>query len=143
MKKHLTATDLFNYAKCSHRPYMDIHGDQSLKVEIHPLVKLLWESGVQYEAKVIESLKKDNPDKSFAEIVKNQWEELPKRFSGIELNEFIIMPNHVHGILITQTEPVGAPLAGALMDLAPAFRAPARGAPHMDDLFVNRKSDLL
>lgn len=72
MKFHLTATDLFNYAKCSHRPYMDFHGDQSLKVEIHPLVKLLWESGVQYEAKVIESLKKDNPDKTFAEIAPNE-----------------------------------------------------------------------
>ncbi len=51
---------------------MDFHGDQNLKVEIHPLVKLLWESGVQYEAKVIESLKKDNPDKSFAEIDPNK-----------------------------------------------------------------------
>lgn len=69
---YLTATDLFNYAKCSHRPYMDFHGDQSLKVEIHPLVKLLWESGVQYEAKMMESFKKDNPDKSFAEIAPNQ-----------------------------------------------------------------------
>ncbi len=69
---YLTATDLFNYAKCSHRPFMDFHGDQSLKIEIHPLVKLLWESGVQYETKVIESLKKDNSDKSFAEIAPNE-----------------------------------------------------------------------
>ena len=68
MKSHLTATDLFNYAKCQHRPYMDFYGDQSFKVEIHPLVKLLWESGVQYEAKVIESLKAQNPDKKFVEI---------------------------------------------------------------------------
>ncbi len=66
--QYLTASDLFNYAKCSQRPFQDLHADPNLKVEIHPLVKLLWESGVQYEAKVIASLKKDNPDKSFAEI---------------------------------------------------------------------------
>lgn len=43
------------------------------------------------------------------EIVKRQWEELPQRFLGLILGEFIIMPNHIHGILI-----VGAGLAPAL-----------------------------
>ena len=28
------------------------------------------------------------------------WKEIPKRFNNILLDEFIIMPNHVHGILI-------------------------------------------
>ena len=72
MNPHITATDLFNYAKCAHRPYMDFTADPKLKVEIHPLVKLLWESGVQYESKVIESLKSSHPDKSFVEIGKGQ-----------------------------------------------------------------------
>jgi len=48
----------------------------------------------------------------------SQWHELPNRFSGIQLDAFVVMPNHIHGILCinpvpTSTNPVGAPLAGA------------------------------
>ncbi|MCD4812266.1 hypothetical protein K8S19_01020 [bacterium] len=28
------------------------------------------------------------------------WNELVSRFSGIELDEYVIMPNHFHGIII-------------------------------------------
>ena len=34
------------------------------------------------------------------EIVRSEWIKLPKRFSNVLLDEFIIMPNHVHGIII-------------------------------------------
>lgn len=34
------------------------------------------------------------------EIAHYQWLQLPQRFSNIELDAFIIMPNHIHGILI-------------------------------------------
>ncbi|MBI2354681.1 MAG: hypothetical protein HYV06_06595 [Deltaproteobacteria bacterium] len=43
-------------------------------------------------------------------MVKSVWSGLPERFSGIELDSFVIMPNHVHCILFL----VGAPLVGAL-----------------------------
>lgn len=33
-------------------------------------------------------------------IVQGFWSEIPKHFPFITLGEFIIMPNHVHGILI-------------------------------------------
>jgi putative transposase len=36
----------------------------------------------------------------FGEIAKREWERLPKQFKHIELGAFIIMPNHVHGIII-------------------------------------------
>lgn len=64
-KNHITATDLYNFKKCAYRPFMDYNGDPSLKIEIHPLVKLLWESGVQYEAKVIDAYRKDHPELTF------------------------------------------------------------------------------
>ena len=32
-------------------------------------------------------------------IVQNQWNELQKRFQEIELDEFVIIPNHIHGII--------------------------------------------
>jgi REP element-mobilizing transposase RayT len=53
------------------------------------------------------------------EIVRQQWEELPQRFPDLTLDEFIIMPNHIHGVFI-----VGAGLAPAL-----SYRATARVAP--------------
>ena len=34
------------------------------------------------------------------QIVKSAWEELPARFPSARLDAFIVMPNHVHGIII-------------------------------------------
>src|SRR5688572_14069023 len=34
------------------------------------------------------------------QIVRSVWECLPTRFPSIELDAFVIMPNHVHGIII-------------------------------------------
>lgn len=31
--------------------------------------------------------------------VENAWKELPERFKNIKLGDFIIMPNHMHGII--------------------------------------------
>jgi putative transposase len=36
----------------------------------------------------------------FGQIAKQQWEKLPCQFHNIELSTFIIMPNHVHGIIM-------------------------------------------
>jgi putative transposase len=32
-------------------------------------------------------------------MIKTEWLALPKRFANIELHEFVVMPNHFHGIL--------------------------------------------
>jgi REP element-mobilizing transposase RayT len=29
-----------------------------------------------------------------------QWKQIPQRFENVELNEFVIMPNHIHGIIV-------------------------------------------
>ena len=34
------------------------------------------------------------------EIVRSVWMELPTRFSAVTLDEYVIMPNHIHGILL-------------------------------------------
>ena len=47
------------------------------------------------------------------EMVAQQWHDLIHRFNQIELHEFIVMPNHCHGIIeIT----VGVPLVGTPID---------------------------
>ena len=40
------------------------------------------------------------------------WESLPQRFPGIEMDAFVVMPNHIHGIIIVgaQDNSVGVPL---------------------------------
>ena len=52
-------------------------------------------------------------------MIQDQWQQLPCRFNEILLDEFIVMPNHFHGIIkIIRTlnnvsDLVGAPLVGA------------------------------
>ncbi|MCK9328141.1 MAG: hypothetical protein M0P69_21775 [Bacteroidales bacterium] len=33
-------------------------------------------------------------------IAQNYWNQIPKHFPFVQLNEFVVMPNHVHGIII-------------------------------------------
>ncbi len=35
----------------------------------------------------------------YGEIVQKWWEEIPVHFSNVETGAFVIMPNHVHGII--------------------------------------------
>ena len=36
------------------------------------------------------------------------WEELPERFAGIKMDYFVVMPNHLHGIVVLSRSPTGA-----------------------------------
>lgn len=56
--------------------------------------------------------------------VASEWRALPSRFCGVILDEFIVMPNHIHGILIidcadgndkNQGAASGAPTLGAII----------------------------
>ncbi len=38
-------------------------------------------------------------------IVQECWDEIPTHFPNIQLDEFIVMPDHVHGIIIIDTDP--------------------------------------
>jgi len=39
-------------------------------------------------------------------IAQKFWLEIPNHFSNVILNEFIIMPNHVHGIVVINDAPI-------------------------------------
>ena len=41
------------------------------------------------------------------QIVRSLWDSLPQFYEGIELDAFVIMPNHVHGFIAIGV-PVGA-----------------------------------
>jgi putative transposase len=40
-------------------------------------------------------------------VVQMIWDELPNHYSGVETDAFVVMPNHIHGIILI-TETVGA-----------------------------------
>jgi putative transposase len=49
----------------------------------------------------------------YGEMVWQTWRGLPERFERIELDQFVVMPNHVHGIIVI-TPVVGADGVGAI-----------------------------
>ena len=72
------------------------------------------------------------------QIAADQWYATPQRFADIELDEFVVMPNHIHGIFVN----VGAPLAGAQSPGAQSVknRATARVAPTVGGIIGAYKS---
>ena len=79
-----------------------------------------------------------------------EWGALPNRFPAVELDAFIIMPNHVHGIIvITNDNVVGAGLVpalngttqnGIIANGTTANRATTRVAPTVGDIVGAYKS---
>jgi len=50
------------------------------------------------------------------EIVQEQWQKIPTHFSDVLLDAFVIMPNHIHGILVI-TEGAASMGKGKAFDL--------------------------
>jgi len=63
------------------------------------------------------------------------WEEIPTHFRGITVDAFVVMPNHIHGIVIitdrrgtacrapTGMERFGEPVAGSLPTIMRSFKS--------------------
>ena len=88
-------------------------------------------------------------------MVEELWHDIPNDFKYVKLHEFIIMPNHIHGIIEiikpydTDIKPVGVPLVGTLANVdnieiqrTPIGfkRAPTRDAPTVGDVIGVFKS---
>ena len=69
-------------------------------------------------------------------VVKECWEKIPEHFPNVVLDEYIIMPNHIHGILvligpIVGTRPAvsllherfGKPVSGSLSTIVRSFKS--------------------
>jgi REP element-mobilizing transposase RayT len=59
------------------------------------------------------------------EVAKRFWFKIPNRFSNVELDEFVIMPNHIHGIIkiVRRNAPRRVPTEGIRMGLEPLRRS--------------------
>ena len=53
----------------------------------------------------------------FGEIVAQTWDDLPNHNSGLSLGPFIIMPDHIHGILILEGRAGLGPAPTAIPEL--------------------------
>ena len=63
-------------------------------------------------------------------MVEKWWAELHHKFPNVQTDEFVIMPNHFHGIIMIMSNPVGADLC-----VCPVLGAHA-GAPLQKLLIV-------
>ncbi|MFP4642299.1 MAG: transposase [Dehalococcoidia bacterium] len=68
------------------------------------------------------------------QIVAEEWEKSADIRNGIELDEFVVMPNHLHGIIVIRrgtarraptAEQFGAPVAGSLPTVIRSFKSAA------------------
>ena len=67
-------------------------------------------------------------------MVQCQWSALSERFHNMEINEYIMMPNHFHGIIKVT---VGAPLVGDLPENVTSQKGQPQGiAPTVGDVVV-------
>jgi len=72
-------------------------------------------------------------------MILDVWESLPERFPFVSLDVFVVMPNHVHGIIICNDTGVGAGLVPALH--APQIEGRPQGiAPTLGDVVGAFKS---
>jgi putative transposase len=87
-------------------------------------------------------------DAVLADVLEREWQDLPKRFSSVELDAFVVMPNHVHFIVWLGGSPhegVAAPFAGAStpqLQGSPqqSIKAGASPAPTLGDVVGAYKS---
>ena len=61
----------------------------------------------------------------WGEIVMRTWRDLPNHVPNMQLDAFVIMPNHVHGIIIITDAPNAPALVGAGSEPAPTQSEPA------------------
>ena len=44
----------------------------------------------------------------FGNVINQYWLNIPNHFNNVELDEYVIMPNHIHGIIVIRNSLVGA-----------------------------------
>ena len=61
------------------------------------------------------------------QIANNQWHQIPAQFENIKLDQFVVMPNHVHGILFIV--PPIPPVRAGFTPAPSAYGQPQTGQP--------------
>ncbi len=56
---------------------------------------------------------------SYGQIVSDVWSHLPDHYFHVQSDQFVVMPNHIHGIIVSNRDVVGAGLKPARTKPAP------------------------
>jgi len=72
-------------------------------------------------------------------MVKTVWKEMPAFYPGVGIDAFVVMPNHIHGIIMITNDTVGAGLVPAQNGATPSG-ATTRVAPTLGDIIGAFKS---
>ncbi|MGQ9928667.1 MAG: transposase, partial [Chloroflexaceae bacterium] len=68
---------------------------------------------------------------TYGAAVLGAWQDLPNHYPNVTLDAFVVMPNHVHGIIVLTTDDatVGAGFKPAPTQPAPTQPAPTENEP--------------
>ncbi len=64
-------------------------------------ITICTENKICYLGNIVDGITISYP---ISDIIQETWQEIPEKFQGVDLDTFIIMPNHVHGIVIINKE---------------------------------------
>ncbi len=78
-----------------------------------------------------EVIGKEMSRNEYGEIVTTCWEGIPQHFPDVELDAFVVMPNHMHGIFVIINDVVGTTpvVVGAMPDVVGTTPVVARATP--------------
>jgi len=63
-------------------------------------------------------------------IIRTLWRSLPERYKGVSLDEFVVMPNHVHAIVeLVESEMLLPHLIGAFKSVSTKAVNASQGTP--------------
>lgn len=79
-----------------HRRSIRLQGYDYTRIGAYYITIVAWRRGCLF-GEVAEGEMKLS---KFGLVAKQQWEKLPKRFPNIELGAYMVMPNHMHGIIM-------------------------------------------
>ena len=61
------------------------------------------------------------------QMIQSVWDELPQHYPGMDVDAFVVMPNHIHGIILLTPDKTGQPQGVAptmsLMDVVHRFKS--------------------
>ena len=60
---------------------------------------------------------------TFGEIVNQELLDLENRYENIKINKYVIMPNHIHAIIVIEAKTAGASPCPTLLDIVCAFKS--------------------
>lgn len=91
---YITASKLYDYMQCPHRPWRDVWGPKEEKIqETNPFVEMLWKKGVQYEEDVIKKigeyldLSKGSIEDRFIQTTEAMKAKTPLIYQGVLISD--------------------------------------------------------